>query len=105
MLENKIFIIFNIMNLLYFIIGTIILSLFVGSITYFIIEASTIKGNKDKPVIGGCSSTEYGCCPDGKTAKNKHGTNCFIGGCSSTKYGCCPDGKTARNKHGTNCQY
>lgn len=93
------------MNIFYFIIGVIVLSLFVGSITYFIIEASSIKGNKDKPVIGGCSSTKYGCCPDGKTAKNKHGTNCFIGGCSSTKYGCCPDGKTARNKHGTNCQY
>jgi len=92
------------MNIFYFIIGVIVLSLFVGSITYFIIEASNIK-NKDKPIIGGCSSTKYGCCPDEKTAKNKDGTNCFIGGCSSTKYGCCPDGKTARNKDGSNCQY
>jgi len=93
------------MNLMYFIIGVIVLSLFVGSITYFIIEATNTKNNKDKPVIGGCSTTEYGCCPDEKTAKNKDGTNCFIGGCSTTEYGCCPDGKTAKNKDGTNCQY
>lgn len=63
------------MNLIYFVIGTIILSLFVGSITYFIIEASNIN-KKDKKIIGGCSSTEYGCCPDEKTARNKHGSNC-----------------------------
>ena len=63
------------MNIFYFIIGTIVLSLFVGSITYFIIEATNTK-NKDKPIIGGCSTTEYGCCPDGKTARNKDGTNC-----------------------------
>lgn len=63
------------MNIFYFIIGTIVLSLFVGSITYFIIEASHMK-NRKQNVVGGCSSTEYGCCPDGKTARNKHGTNC-----------------------------
>lgn len=64
------------MNLLYVILGTIILSLFVGSITFFIIEATNTKNNDKKQIIGGCSSTEYGCCPDGKTAKNKDGTNC-----------------------------
>jgi hypothetical protein len=63
------------MNLIYFILGTIILSLFVGSITYFIIEASNIK-NRDKKVVGACSTTQFGCCPDEKTAKNKHGSNC-----------------------------
>ena len=87
---------------MYFIIGTIILSLFIGSITYFIIEAINIK-NRDKKVVGGCQTTLYGCCPDGTTAKNKYGTNCFIGGCSSTEYKCCPDGKTARNQTGSNC--
>jgi len=60
---------------MYFILGTIILSLFVGSITYFIIEATNIK-NRDKKVVGGCSSTKYGCCPDGTTAKNQTGSNC-----------------------------
>jgi hypothetical protein len=90
------------MSLLYFIIGTIIISLFIGSITYFIIEATNMK-NKDKKVVGGCSTTQFGCCPDEKTAKNKYGTNCFIGGCSTTEYGCCPDSKTAKNKQGTNC--
>ncbi len=63
------------MNIMYVILGTIILSLFIGSITYFIIEAINIK-NRDKKVVGGCSTTEYGCCPDGKTAQNKSGTNC-----------------------------
>ena len=63
------------MNIIYFIIGTIIISLFIGSITYFIIEASSIK-NKDKNVVGGCSTTRYGCCQDGTTASNKSGSNC-----------------------------
>jgi len=63
------------MNIIYFILGTIILSLFVGSITYFIIEASSIK-SKDKKVVGGCSTTRYGCCQDGTTASNKSGSNC-----------------------------
>ena len=90
------------MTLIYFIIGVIVLSLFVGSITYFIIEATNMK-NRDKKVVGGCSTTKYGCCPDEKTAKNKQGTNCFIGGCSTTRFGCCPDGITARNQTGSNC--
>ena len=90
------------MTLIYFIIGVIVLSLFVGSITYFIIEATNMK-NRDKKVVGGCSTTKYGCCPDEKTAKNKQGTNCFIGGCSTTRFGCCPDGITARNQTGINC--
>jgi len=63
------------MNIMYFIIGVIVLSLFVGSITYFIIEASNIK-NRDKNVVGGCQTTQFGCCQDEKTARNKHGTNC-----------------------------
>jgi hypothetical protein len=63
------------MNIMYFILGSIIISLFVGSITYFIIEATNIK-NRDKKVVGGCSTTEYGCCQDGTTPKMKDGSNC-----------------------------
>jgi len=63
------------MTLIYVILGTIILSLFVGSITYFIIEASNMKKN-DKKIVGGCSTTQFGCCPDENTAKNKDGSNC-----------------------------
>ena len=29
-----------------------------------------------KSKLGGCKGTRYGCCPDGITSKNKHGTNC-----------------------------
>jgi len=60
---------------MYFIIGVIVLSLFIGSITYFIIEATNIK-NRDKKVVGGCQTTLFGCCPDAKTARNKKGNNC-----------------------------
>lgn len=38
------------MNILYVIFGTIIISLFIGSITYFIIEASNIKKNNNNVV-------------------------------------------------------
>lgn len=31
----------------------------------------------DTPIVGGCSSTRYGCCPDGITAKQDiAGSNC-----------------------------
>lgn len=78
-----------------------------------------------------CSNTEYGCCPDGKTTKNKNGMNCSCiktkygccpdgtdkpedGNCSTltgiepipcnqTEYGCCPDNKTISNSYGSNC--
>ena len=63
------------MTLIYFIFGVIVLSLFVGSITYFIIEATNIK-NRDRQVVGGCQTTQFGCCQDEKTAKNKDGSNC-----------------------------
>lgn len=57
-------------------------------------------------MVGGCGGTEFGCCPDGKTAKvDAKGTNCgFIGGCRSTRFGCCPDGVTAKaDAKGSNC--
>jgi len=57
---------------------------------------STIK-------IGGCSATQYGCCPDNVTAKNATGSNCTLGGCAGTQYGCCPDKVTAKNAAGNNC--
>jgi len=63
------------MNIIYFILGVIILSLFVGSITYFIIEATNMK-NRDRQVVGGCSTTQFGCCPNGITARNQTGSNC-----------------------------
>ena len=31
-----------------------------------------------QPLVGGCSGTEYGCCPDGRTARiNAFGSNCY----------------------------
>lgn len=60
---------------MYVILGTIIISLFVGSITYFIIEATNMK-NRNQNVVGGCSTTLYGCCQNETTAKNQTGSNC-----------------------------
>jgi hypothetical protein len=46
--------------------------------------------------VGGCKSTQYGCCPDRKTAKtDSSGSNCPIP-CKDTQYGCCPDKTTAK---------
>ena len=37
----------------------------------------TIQENPaNPPKLGGCKATQYGCCPDGVTAKNKSGSNC-----------------------------
>lgn len=63
------------MNIMYFIIGVIVISLFVGSITFFIIEATNMK-NRNQTVVGGCQTTQFGCCPNGTTAKNQTGSNC-----------------------------
>ena len=27
--------------------------------------------------VGGCKGTEYGCCPDSRTACNRNCSNCF----------------------------
>ena len=34
------------------------------------------RRTKLRTLIGGCKGTHYGCCSDGKTSRNKHGTNC-----------------------------
>jgi hypothetical protein len=34
------------------------------------------SGSSLSPQVGGCSSTQYGCCPDNVTAKNVDGSNC-----------------------------
>ena len=45
--------------------------------------------------VGGCSTTRYKCCPDGKIAKiDNIGSNCPtpLTDCKKTTYGCCSDG-------------
>ena len=92
----------------------ILLLLVILFLVYFLIELNQTKTVDVKPkrhhLIGGCSGTRYGCCPDGYIAKNDYrGSNChtrhhLIGGCSGTRFGCCPDGYTAKNNHrGSNC--
>ena len=55
--------------------------------------------------IGGCAGTQYGCCPDNLTPKDKNG-NCPAPaeeGCMGSPYGCCPDNITVKNADGTSC--
>jgi len=36
------------------------------------------KPNQPTKVVGGCAGTQYGCCPNGVTAKaNYAGSNCY----------------------------
>ncbi|KAK0055883.1 extensin [Biomphalaria pfeifferi] len=79
---------------------------------------------KPPAYVGGCISTRYGCCPDGRTAASGYGNEgcypsndyspkpqpnqydyttkppTYVGGCISTRYGCCPDGRTAASGYG-----
>ncbi|RWS27622.1 papilin-like protein, partial [Leptotrombidium deliense] len=50
-------------------------------------------------VVGGCSNSTYGCCPDGETDRTENYDNCpplpTPNGCEQTTFGCCNDEKTA----------
>ena len=42
------------------------------------------NNNKPSEITGGCGATQYGCCPDGRTAKaDEMGSNCG----TEAKYG------------------
>ena len=63
-------ILLSIVIILLFIIITLILH-FIHNIY------SKPKKPKHKSIVGGCSGTRYGCCPDGKTAMvDFSGSNC-----------------------------
>mmetsp|Transcript_46924 Transcript_46924/g.92369 ORF Transcript_46924/g.92369 Transcript_46924/m.92369 type:complete len:443 (+) Transcript_46924:25-1353(+) len=59
--------------------------------------------------VGGCANSQYGCCPDGSSAKGWYGEGCpskqastmppttkpptpKAVNCATTKFGCCPNG-------------
>lgn len=65
---------------------------------------------ENKPLIGGCSGTEFGCCPDGVTVKKSVNDLCdnkptsFIKeNCTNSTYGCCPDGVTTKRSVNDDC--
>lgn len=39
---------------------------------------SSENSNLEPGEVGGCSGTEYGCCPDGVTSSNATGSNCAV---------------------------
>lgn len=52
-----------------------------------------------------CKDTRFGCCPDGKTAKQSADDKCeLVDGCKVTLYGCCPDGKTTKISEDDKCE-
>ena len=61
------------MDIIYIILGSVLISILIGGLIYLLIEAVNIKKNK---TVGGCSTTRYGCCPDGTTARNESSSNC-----------------------------
>lgn len=67
-----------------------------------VLAVTTLSAPIREVIIGGCSSTEYGCCQDNVTScVNQTCYNCeyndLIGGCSTTEYGCCQDNITSCN--------
>ena len=54
-----------------------------------------------------CSSSKYGCCPDGITPKKSKNDKCKkrpkIINCSKTKFGCCPNSNKVRKSAKDNC--
>jgi hypothetical protein len=61
------------MDIIYIILGAILISILIGGLIYLLIEAVNVKKNK---IVGGCSTTRYGCCPDGTTSRNESSSNC-----------------------------
>ena len=57
--------------------------------------------------VGGCASTEFGCCPGQKVAaRTADKSDCCrpSSGCGVTEFGCCADGLTpAASENGANC--
>ena len=113
------------MEAIYIIVVVLILLLILSFLGHIVIQKK--EENKDDSgsssktvvVVGGCAGTQYGCCPNGKTAKmNAWGSNCVLQpvppqpiyvnppgsqGCSVSPYGCCNDGVTYKNSNGSNC--
>jgi hypothetical protein len=51
--------------------------------------------DSEQTSVGGCKSTQYGCCLDGVTAKSEpNGSNCSTW--STSQFGCCPDNRTPK---------
>ena len=49
---------------------------FLAIVTLFLLLSKGLPRKKVKKV-GGCKGTEYGCCPDRRTACNRNCSNCF----------------------------
>ena len=54
------------------VLGIILLALIILN------NITVVPSPSPSPPVGGCAGTQYGCCPDGITAKmNAYGTNCL----------------------------
>lgn len=74
-------------------------TLFAFSALFLLTSAFGFPVEIPSPILGGCESTQFGCCKDGVTAcHNSTCLNCPIpthtkylrlGGCLGTEFGCC----------------
>lgn len=64
-----------------------------------------------EPMVGGCESTQHGCCPNGMprasaedpcTEVKPIGEE-VVGGCGGTEHGCCPGTSVAKETHDDPC--
>ncbi len=68
-------------NVVIIVLLLIIVIILVGALIHYSIQQRERKEKKGwwmyKQLIGGCSGTRYGCCPDGRTARSDaQGSNC-----------------------------
>jgi len=92
-------------------------TLFAFSALFLLTSAFGFPVEIPLPVIGGCESTQFGCCKDGVTAchnsRQQVCLNCHVpydvknltlGGCISTEFGCCKNTTDAcLDVYCTNC--
>jgi hypothetical protein len=54
---------------------------------------------------GSCYESQYGCCPDGKTARTATGGCPEVVACASSQFGCCPNGQPRTDATDESCTF
>ena len=75
---------------------------FTTQITFITLIGNAMAMPIRETILGGCISTQYGCCHDNSTTcLDFHCSNCDdmynqteLGGCVGTEFGCCHDNAT-----------